>query len=147
MRCSELFPNFLTFCKGIFVISINTALYWIWKKICHGRISEIINYLMHTVGRVLSFFSSRRNRDSPTPLAAGECAPPPFGPGGGHTRLRERGWGSPNSDEGIYNVVLYIYKYFVTLMLLSTHRKWSRQCKSNQSYCFSVQSRAFVSAI
>jgi hypothetical protein len=21
--CSELFPNFLTFCKGIFVISIN----------------------------------------------------------------------------------------------------------------------------
>ncbi len=48
----------------------------------------------HRVGRVLSFFSSRRNWDSPTPLAAGECAPlPPFDPGGGggHTRLRERG--------------------------------------------------------
>jgi hypothetical protein len=42
----------------------------------------------HRVGRVLSFFSSRRNWDSPTPLAAGECAPPPFGPGGRHIRLR-----------------------------------------------------------
>jgi hypothetical protein len=31
-------------------------------------------------------FSSRWNWDSPTPLAAGECAPPPFGPGGGQTR-------------------------------------------------------------
>ncbi len=54
---------------------------------------------------MLSFFSSRQNWDSPTPLAAGECTPPPlFGPGVGvgHTRLRERGWGSPNSDEGTY---------------------------------------------
>ncbi len=59
-------------------------------------------------------FSSRWNWDSPTPLAAGECAPPPFGPGG-HTRLRLKGWGSPNSNEGTYTVVLYIYKYFVLL--------------------------------
>jgi hypothetical protein len=28
--------------------------------------------------------------------------------GGGHTRLRVRGWGSPNSDEGTYT-----YTYFV----------------------------------
>ncbi len=61
----------------------------------------------------LSFFSSRRNWDSPTPWAAGECAPPPFGPGGGHTRLRERGWGNPNSDEGTHTVVHCISKYFV----------------------------------
>jgi hypothetical protein len=54
-------------------------------------------------------FSSRWNWDSPTPLAAGECAPPPFGPGG----ERLKGWGSPNSNEGTYTVVLYIYKYFV----------------------------------
>jgi hypothetical protein len=58
-------------------------------------------------------FSSRWNWDSPTPVAAGECAPPPFGTGGGHTRLRLKGWGSPNSNEGTYTVVLYIYKYFV----------------------------------
>ncbi len=56
-------------------------------------------------------FSSRWNWDSPTPLAAGECAPPPFGPGGRAHSLK--GWGSPNSNEGTYTVVLYIYKYFV----------------------------------
>jgi hypothetical protein len=33
----------------------------------------------HKVGRVLIFFSSRRNWYYPTPSAAGECAPPPFG--------------------------------------------------------------------
>ncbi len=27
--------------------------------------------------------------------------------------MRERVWGSPNSDEGTYTVVLCIYKYFV----------------------------------
>jgi hypothetical protein len=32
---------------------------------------------------------------------------------GGHTRLWERGWGSPNSDKGTYTVALCIYKYFV----------------------------------
>ncbi len=52
-------------------------------------------------------FSSRWNWDSPTPLAVGECAPPPTG--GGHTRLRLKGWGSPNSNEGTYTVVsIYI---------------------------------------
>jgi hypothetical protein len=74
-------------------------------------------------------FSSRWNWDSPTSLPAGEAflqslelglphpftrrrvCPPPFGPGGGHTRLRLKGWGSPNSNEVTYTVVLYIYKY------------------------------------
>jgi hypothetical protein len=69
-------------------------------------------------------FSSHWNWDSPTPLAAGECAPPPFGPGGGHTRLRLKGWGSPNSNEGTYTVVLYIYKYFVSLPSHSDYSIW-----------------------
>jgi hypothetical protein len=56
----------------------------------------------HRVGRVLSFFSSRRNWDSPNLPTAGECSPHPLVRGGGHTRLRERGWGSPNSDDGTY---------------------------------------------
>ncbi len=48
----------------------------------------------------------------PHPLAAGECAPhPPFGPGGGQTRLRERGWGWSQFRRGnirvLYTVVLY----------------------------------------
>jgi hypothetical protein len=62
---------------------------------------------------VLSFFSSRRNWDSPNPSPAGECAPPPPVLGEGHTRWRERGWESPNSDEGTYTVVLFTYTYFV----------------------------------
>jgi hypothetical protein len=37
--------------------------------------------------------------------------------GGGHTRLRLKGWGSPNSNEGTYTVVLYIFKYFVCYWL------------------------------
>jgi hypothetical protein len=43
----------------------------------------------------------RRNWDSPTPSLASECAPPPGikGGGGGHTRQRVRGWGSPNSND------------------------------------------------
>ncbi len=56
---------------------------------------------------MLSFFSSRRNWDSPNPLPAGECGPPPAsGEGLG-------AWESPNSDEGTDTVLLCIYKYFV----------------------------------
>ncbi len=40
--------------------------------------------------------SPRRHWDSPNPYLASECAPPPRT---GHTRLRVRGWGSPNSDD------------------------------------------------
>jgi hypothetical protein len=58
---------------------------------------------------VLRYFSSRRNWDSPNPSPAGECALPPLWyRGEGHTRWRERGWESPNSDEGTYTVVLCI---------------------------------------
>ncbi len=46
----------------------------------------------HRVDRVLSFFSSRRNWDSPTPSPAGECVPP-FGYGGKGTLARGRGGG------------------------------------------------------
>jgi hypothetical protein len=85
-------------------------------------------------------FSSRRNWDSPNPSPAGECAPPPSGSwGGAHLLAREGvgqsqfrrgdmlcgtiyiyvlcGWGSPNSNEGTYTVVLYIYKYFVIYII------------------------------
>ncbi len=43
----------------------------------------------HRVGRVLSFFSCRRNWDSPIPSTAGECAPPTFGSGGPHSLAGE----------------------------------------------------------
>ncbi len=37
--------------------------------------------------------SPRWNWDSPTPLAASECALPPDQRVGGHTRLQLKGWG------------------------------------------------------
>ncbi len=37
--------------------------------------------------------SPRWNWDSPTPLAASECAPPPYQRVGGHTRLLLKGGG------------------------------------------------------
>ncbi len=53
----------------------------------------------------------------PTPYPQASVPPPPWFRGEGHTRWRERGWESPNSDEGTYTVVLYIIciysKYFV----------------------------------
>ncbi len=69
----------------------------------------------HRVGRELSLFSSRRNWDSPNPSPAGECAPlPPRFWREGRTRWQEMGQTqeSPNSDEGTYTVVLFIYTYF-----------------------------------
>jgi hypothetical protein len=38
--------------------------------------------IIHRVDRVLGFFSSRPNWDSPTPSPADKCAPPPLVPGG-----------------------------------------------------------------
>ncbi len=64
----------------------------------------------HRVGRVLSFFSSRRIWDSPNPSPAASVQPPPPPPLGGGAH-QERSWESPNSDEGTYTVVLFIYTF------------------------------------
>jgi hypothetical protein len=45
------------------------------------------------------YHSFRRNWVSPNPSLASECAPLPRTWGGGHTCLRVRGLGSPNSDD------------------------------------------------
>jgi hypothetical protein len=67
----------------------------------------------HRVGRVLSF-SQVVGIGTPNLSPAGECVPPLWFWGEGHTLWRYRGWESPNSDEGTYTVVLfYIYTYFV----------------------------------
>ncbi len=57
-------------------------------------VSSIHSFEHHRVGRVLSFFSSRRTWDSPNPSPAGECAPPPHRFWGErHTLAGERGVG------------------------------------------------------
>jgi hypothetical protein len=48
----------------------------------------------------------------PTPSQPGECVPPAFGAGGGHTRWVERGWGVNSSEEARHCSILYICKYF-----------------------------------
>jgi hypothetical protein len=96
-------------------------------QLVHWPSDAPTSQLDHRVGRVLSFFSSRRNWNSPTPLAAGECAPQPLVRGGGHTRLRERGWGSHNSDEGTYTVVLYNI-YISTLWARLTGSGFKKGC-------------------
>jgi hypothetical protein len=54
-------------------------------------------------------FPSRWNWDSPTPLAAGECAPPPFGPGGRALTLAAKGVGESQFQRGdIHCGALYI---------------------------------------
>ncbi len=54
----------------------------------------------------------------PQPLTRRRVCPPPllWFRGEGHTRWRERGWESPNSDEGTYTVVLYIYASICTVL-------------------------------
>ncbi len=91
---------------------------WIW---------HLLRYTNPRVGRVLSFFFSRPNWDSPNPSPAGECAPLPRFWGEGHTRWRERGWESPNSEERTYTVVLFIYTYFV-LQTLATILNFRKNC-------------------
>ncbi len=87
---------------------------------CHENTGEIVKkgplkYVrIHRVDRVLRFFSSRRNGDSPTPSPPGDCAPP-FGSreGGGATLACGNG-GSPNYNEETYCTLWYsIYLYFV----------------------------------
>jgi hypothetical protein len=58
-------------------------------------INQTVYILQHDsrvdrVDRGLGVFSSRPNRDTPTPSSAGECVPPPPLFQGGHTRLLER---------------------------------------------------------
>ncbi len=59
------------------------------------------------------------------------CPPPAWFRGEGYTRWRERGWESPNSNEGTYTVVLFIYVpcvqvglAFCTLYSLTYHTTW-----------------------
>jgi hypothetical protein len=78
----------------------------------------ILVYVQHRVGGVLSFFSRRQKLGprtlgtppTPHPQASVTPPPPPVLGGGAHSLARE-GLGSPNAEEGTYNVVLFIHTY------------------------------------
>ncbi len=73
---------------------------------------EIKKCFATQVDRVLSF-SQVVGLGLPQPLTRRrKCLPSPRFWGEGHTRWRERGWESLNSDEGTQTVVLFIYTYF-----------------------------------
>jgi hypothetical protein len=53
-----------------------------------------------------------KNIDPPPPSPPGECVPPAFGAGSGHTRW-VGGWGVNILEGARHSSVLYICKYFV----------------------------------
>jgi hypothetical protein len=65
----------------------------------------------------------------PQPLTRRRVPPPPGSGGGGegNTRWRERGWESPNSNEGTYTVVLFVYMYFVILNIQLTAQQVAKE--------------------
>ncbi len=87
------------------------------------------NGFTHRVGRVLSFSPVVGIGALPTPHPLGRMPPPLWFRGEGHTRWRERGWESPNSDEGtyMYTLVLCKYMYFVV-----SHLLWAARTKQNK---------------
>ncbi len=100
---------------------------FIWAP-CHVSVSPTIAWSQPTYNSASAGWpikSEPQSRESaklfsvvgigtpPPPPPQASVHPHPLVRGVGHTRLRERGWRSPNSDEGTYTVVPYIYKYFV----------------------------------
>ncbi len=95
-------------------------------------------YCYHRVGRVLSV-SPVVGIGTPPPLQQQASVPlHPLVRGGGHTRLRLKGWGSPNSNEGTYTVVLYIYKYFV---IVTKSKPSILQCVTNSSHVYKISNK------
>ncbi len=111
------------------LISTWNVVFWLRKGVWKCRLLYFVNP-KHRVGRVLSFFSSRWNWDSPNPSPARECAPHPLVRGEGHTRWWERGcdsvWKCQFQRGDIHCGTLYMYvlcdpKYF----LVNNDRKCS----------------------
>ncbi len=89
------------------------------------------------VDRVLGFFFSRPNWDTPTPSPAGDYVLPSFGWGGGggdtHS-LRERGWGVPIPTRG---QTLWYFRYLpIHVYALCVHRHGGGTlCTDNMHIC------------
>ncbi len=83
---------------------MNNILYIHLQNLCVKR--RISNYCTNHVTKYVhikstTVYAPRRNWDfPPTPHPQASVPPPPCFWGEGNTRWRERGWESPNSDEG-----------------------------------------------
>jgi hypothetical protein len=96
-----------------------------WRSADYPTWWEFIQYIKgiyHRVGRVLSFFSSRQNWDSPNPSPAGECAlPPRFGSGGRGTLPGERRGGESQFQRGDIHCG-NLYTHFLMFFLYRTSK-------------------------
>jgi hypothetical protein len=82
-----------------------------------GDIISVKDGVHHRADRVLSFFSSRPNWDTPIPSPAGECVPPFFGSGGRTHSLGREEVGSivrKTPDTALCSI-LYSIQYVSTL--------------------------------
>ncbi len=82
--------------------------------------------MQYSVGRVLSFFSSRRNWDSQPLTRSRVCPPPPRFSGGRGTLLAREGLGESQFRRGdIHCGTIYIYMYFVVCRMKVSRRVWT----------------------
>jgi hypothetical protein len=68
----------------------------------NGPLSSLVYYLHHNVRIYKEYhrvYPLVGIGTLPTPLSPASVSLPPEAGGGGHTRQRARGWGSPNSDD------------------------------------------------
>jgi hypothetical protein len=73
-----------------------------------------------------------------TPSPPGECVPPAFGAGGGHTRCVEGGGGNILEDAR-HCSVLYIRQYFVSIFIRGGTRQTLAYGTRNKSLDFRTQ--------
>ncbi len=104
--------------------------------ICLSIVGAILKYywrVLNTEQAECQAFSPVVGIGTPPTSHPQARACPPWFRGEGHTRWRERGWESPNSDEGTYTVVLFIYMYFLVL-----NHKCDCEETSNKYYFFNI---------
>jgi hypothetical protein len=120
--CTKFSHKFYTQCPGVVHYTVMST----YSALHRQKFVFIVG--KHWVGRVLRFFSSRRNWDSPNPSPAGECDPLPV-LGGGARSLAREGLGESQFLRGyIHCGTLYTYTY-TYFMVERLHGKPSRAIK------------------
>jgi hypothetical protein len=140
-------PNISPYIRRPLVIyDFATAPLWIsryMRKIWFSFLSVHRNNSLHRVDRMLSFLSNRPNWVRPPHhTQASVYNTPPLVLGGGHTRLRERGWGVPIRtlcySRRTYMYFVIHYQKIIMVRLLHVGRNISASLISNFSLWYSL---------
>ncbi len=105
---------------------------------CFQVFSRYTILVQHRVGRVLSFFSSRRNWNSTNPSPAGECAPPfsggrgtlACGKGVGESQFRR---GGHTQWYSLYSIYVLTYVTVIPLERDAARYSWVAYCHASYS--------------